>query len=60
MLKIRLTYWWNGHQPNDVVEVDDVTARTLLAAIAEPVQAEKAEKAGKAGKAQPTAEKADE
>ena len=54
MPKIRLTYWWNGHQPNDVVEVDDVTARTLLAVIAEPVEAEKARKA------QPAAEKADE
>jgi len=45
MPEIRLTYWWNGHEPGDVVEVDEVTARTLLSAIAEPVKAEKAEKA---------------
>jgi hypothetical protein len=37
MPQIRLTYWWNGHEPGDVVEVDEVTARTLLSVIAEPV-----------------------
>jgi len=41
MPEIRLTYWWNGHEPGDVVEVDEVTARTLLSAIAEPVGTEK-------------------
>ncbi|GIJ50307.1 hypothetical protein Val02_71930 [Virgisporangium aliadipatigenens] len=29
MPEIRLTYWWNGHVPGDVVDVDETTARTL-------------------------------
>jgi hypothetical protein len=41
MPKIRLTYWWNGHQPGDIVEVDDVTARTLLGTIAVAVADER-------------------
>lgn len=46
MPQIRLTYWWSGHEPGDVVEVDEVTARTLLSAIAKPVKdAEPAEDA---------------
>jgi hypothetical protein len=54
MPEIRLTYWWNGHEPGDVVEVDEVTARTLLSAIAEPVQTEKPQQSRK------TAEKPDD
>ncbi|MEU1166768.1 hypothetical protein ACIPX0_25500 [Streptomyces sp. NPDC090075] len=37
MQKIQLTYWWNGHEPGDVVEVDDPTARGALGVIARPV-----------------------
>ncbi|MFG3290485.1 hypothetical protein ACGF3G_16980 [Streptomyces sp. NPDC048179] len=36
MQKIQLTYWWNGHEPGDVVEVDDPTAREALGVIARP------------------------
>lgn len=36
MQKIQLTYWWNGHEPGDVVEVDDATARGVLGVIARP------------------------
>lgn len=36
MQKIQLTYWWNGHEPGDVVEVDDPTARGVLGVIARP------------------------
>jgi hypothetical protein len=42
--KIQLTYWWNGHEPGDVVDVDDQTARGLLDVIAR--QAEDSEDAG--------------
>jgi hypothetical protein len=34
--KVELTYWWNGHEPGDVVEVDDPTARGVLGVIARP------------------------
>jgi hypothetical protein len=34
--KIQLTYWWNGHEPGEVVEVDDATAREVLGVIARP------------------------
>jgi len=36
MPEIRLTYWWKGHAPGDVVDVDETTARTL-SVISEPV-----------------------
>ena len=36
MQKIQLTYGWNGHEPGDVVEVDDPTARGVLGVIAMP------------------------
>ncbi|MGW0422605.1 hypothetical protein [Streptomyces sp. NPDC003015] len=38
MRKIQLTYWWNGHEPGDVVDVDDQTARGLLDVIARPAE----------------------
>lgn len=50
MPQIRLTYWWSGHEPGDVVEVDEVTARTLLSAIAEPVSDAEAAEPAKAEK----------
>lgn len=34
MPRIRLTYWWDGHAPGDVVEVEDEVATTLLGKIA--------------------------
>ncbi|WP_328367364.1 hypothetical protein OG800_39350 [Streptomyces sp. NBC_00445] len=43
MQKIQLTYWWNGHEPGDVVEVDDPTARGVLDVIARPVPETEAE-----------------
>lgn len=43
MQKIQLTYWWNGHEPGDVVEVDDSTARGVLGVIARPVSEAEAE-----------------
>ncbi|MGX1371104.1 hypothetical protein RKD19_006463 [Streptomyces canus] len=36
--KIQLTYWWNGHEPGDVVDVDDLAARELLGVIARPAE----------------------
>jgi len=36
--KILLTYWWNGHEPGDVVETDDQTAREILGVVARPVE----------------------
>ncbi|MFC8429410.1 hypothetical protein [Streptomyces sp. NPDC057253] len=39
MQKIQLTYWWNGHEPGDVVDVDDPAARELLGVIARPAEA---------------------
>jgi hypothetical protein len=36
--KIQLTYWWNGHEPGDVVDVDDTAARELLGVIAQPAE----------------------
>jgi hypothetical protein len=57
MPEIRLTYWWNGHEPGDVVDVDEVTARNLLSAIAEPVRAEKAASRAKADTPKESAEK---
>jgi hypothetical protein len=36
--KIQLTYWWNGHEPGDAVDVDDQTARGLLDVIARPAE----------------------
>ncbi|MFF1307567.1 hypothetical protein [Streptomyces sp. NPDC058307] len=39
MQKIQLTYWWNGHEPGDVVDVDDETARGLLDVIARSAEA---------------------
>jgi hypothetical protein len=36
--KIQLTYWWNGHGPGDVVDVDEPTARGLLGVIARPAE----------------------
>lgn len=39
MRKIQLTYWWDGHEPGDVVEVDESTSRELLGVIARPVEA---------------------
>ncbi|MDH6433153.1 hypothetical protein M2158_001630 [Streptomyces sp. SAI-144] len=38
MQKIQLTYWWNGHGPGDVVDVDEPTARGLLGVIARPAE----------------------
>jgi hypothetical protein len=38
VLKIQLTYWWNGHGPGDVVDVDEPTARGLLGVIARPAE----------------------
>ncbi|MFI0514700.1 hypothetical protein ACH3Y9_32725 [Streptomyces sp. WSLK1-5] len=38
MQKIQLTYWWNGHEPGDVVDVDDLAARELLGVIARPAE----------------------
>ncbi|WP_328783795.1 hypothetical protein OIE52_12595 [Streptomyces canus] len=38
MQKIQLTYWWNEHEPGDVVDVDDPTARELLGVIAHPAE----------------------
>ncbi|WP_020117847.1 hypothetical protein [Streptomyces canus] len=38
MQKIQLTYWWNGHEPGDVVDVDDPAARELLGVIARPAE----------------------
>ncbi|MDQ1038764.1 hypothetical protein QFZ75_005180 [Streptomyces sp. V3I8] len=38
MPKILLTYWWNGHEPGDVVEVSDETAREALGVIARPAE----------------------
>lgn len=35
MPRIRLTFWWDGHAPGDVVEVDDQVATTLVGRIAE-------------------------
>jgi len=57
MPEIRLTYWWNGHEPGEVVEVDEVTARTLLSAIAKPVKPEEAPARKTAEKAQDSTEK---
>jgi hypothetical protein len=37
---VLLTYWWSGHEPGDVVEVDDPTARELLGVLAQPHSAE--------------------
>ncbi|MFI0804690.1 hypothetical protein SAMN04489729_6619 [Amycolatopsis lurida] len=34
MPRIRLTYWWDGHAPGDVVDVDDQVAVTLVGRIA--------------------------
>jgi len=34
--RILLTYWWNGHEPGDIVDVDDQTARGVLGVIARP------------------------
>ncbi|MFI7115202.1 hypothetical protein [Amycolatopsis sp. NPDC049868] len=34
MPRIRLTYWWDGHAPGDVVDVDDQVAVTLIGRIA--------------------------
>ena len=39
MQKIQLTYWWNGHEPGDVVDVEDADARELLGVIARPAEA---------------------
>lgn len=36
MQKIQLTYWWNGHEPGEVVEVDESVARELLGVIGRP------------------------
>ncbi|MDH6448856.1 MULTISPECIES: hypothetical protein [unclassified Streptomyces] len=38
MQKIQLTYWWNGHEPGDLVDVDDLAARELLGVIARPAE----------------------
>ncbi|MFJ6393482.1 hypothetical protein ACIQJT_38510 [Streptomyces sp. NPDC091972] len=38
MQKIQLTYWWDGHEPGDVVDVDDPIARELLGVIARPAE----------------------
>ena len=38
MPRILLTYWWNGHEPGDIVETDDQTAREVLGVIARPVE----------------------
>jgi hypothetical protein len=34
MPRIRLTYWWDGHAPGDVVDADAETAAKLLGKIA--------------------------
>ncbi|MCE7001804.1 hypothetical protein LWC34_02955 [Kibdelosporangium philippinense] len=36
MPRIRLTYWWDGHAPGAVVDVDDQVATTLIGRIAVP------------------------
>ena len=38
MPRIRLTYWWDGNDPGDVLTVDEETATQLLGrvAVAEP------------------------
>jgi hypothetical protein len=41
--RIKLTYWWNGHEPGDVVELDDATARDVLGVIALPAPESDAE-----------------
>ncbi|MFI1355404.1 hypothetical protein ACH4TV_17805 [Streptomyces sp. NPDC020898] len=38
MPRIQLTYWWSGHEPGDIVEVDDETAREVLGVIARPAK----------------------
>ena len=38
MPRILLTYWWNGHEPGDIVETDDQTAREVLGVIGRPVE----------------------
>ncbi|MFJ2830884.1 hypothetical protein ACIPC1_25520 [Streptomyces sp. NPDC087263] len=43
MQRIQLTYWWNGHEPGDVVELDDATAREVLGVIALPAPESDAE-----------------
>ncbi|MFD4526417.1 hypothetical protein ACFWP7_21310 [Streptomyces sp. NPDC058470] len=45
MQRIQLTYWWNGHEPGDVVELDDATAREVLGVIALPAPESDAEPA---------------
>ncbi|MGW1714084.1 hypothetical protein [Streptomyces sp. NPDC002156] len=40
MPRILLTYWWSGHEPGDIVDVDDQTARGILGVIARPVEDE--------------------
>ncbi|WP_168214390.1 hypothetical protein [Amycolatopsis sp. BJA-103] len=42
MPRIRLTYWWNGHAPGDVVDVDDQVAVTLVGRIAVDAEEEPA------------------
>jgi hypothetical protein len=44
--KIQLTYWWNGHEPGDVVDVDEPTARGLLGVIARPAEDSEASEYG--------------
>ncbi|MET9792809.1 hypothetical protein ACFW93_18120 [Streptomyces canus] len=46
MQKIQLTYWWNGHEPGDVVDVDEPTARGLLGVIARPAEDSEASEDG--------------
>jgi hypothetical protein len=48
--KIQLTYWWNGHGPGDVVDVDDTAARELLGVIARPAEALEESKGSKGSK----------
>ena len=38
MPNILLTYWWNGHEPGEIVETDDQTAREILGVIAQSAQ----------------------
>ncbi|WP_198655398.1 hypothetical protein [Streptomyces geranii] len=38
MPRILLTYWWNGHEPGDIVETDDQTAREIVGVLARPVE----------------------
>lgn len=38
MPRILLTYWWNGHEPGDIVETDDQTAREVIGVIARPAE----------------------